>query len=100
MGHVIWATPMPKRIEQQSVSTCWLAACQMLYQWKGLPVGDVEKKLRESTDERVDLELATGDYKPAQIAAKKAAGLKIYGPDSTSGGTPWEPDYAAAVISI
>jgi hypothetical protein len=60
----------------------------------------VEYETRDGDHERVDLELATGDYKPAQIAAKKAAGLKIYGPDSTSGGTPWEPDYAAAVISI
>jgi hypothetical protein len=60
----------------------------------------VEYETRGGEHERVDLELATGDYKPAQIAAKKAAGLKIYGPDSTSGGTPWEPDDAAAVISI
>ena len=60
----------------------------------------VEYETREGESERVDLELATGDYKPAQIAAKRAAGLKIYGPDTTSGGTPWEPDYAAALISI
>jgi hypothetical protein len=60
----------------------------------------VEYEGRDGATERLDLELATGDYKPAQIAAKQAAGLKIYGPDSTAGGTPWEPDYAAAVISI
>jgi hypothetical protein len=60
----------------------------------------VEYEGRDGATERIDLELATGDYKPAQIAAKQAAGLKIYGPDSTAGGTPWEPDYAAGVISI
>jgi hypothetical protein len=60
----------------------------------------VEYETRDGSNERVDLELATGDYKPAQIAAKQAAGLKIYGPDCTTGGTPWEPDYAAALISL
>lgn len=55
---------------------------------------------REGEQERLDLELATGNYKPSQIAAKQAAGLKIYGPDSRSGGTPWEPGYAAALVSL
>ena len=60
----------------------------------------VEYQTRDGESQRVDLELATGDYKPAQIAAKRAAGLKIYGPDSRSGGAPWDPDYASTVISI
>jgi DNA-binding MarR family transcriptional regulator len=60
----------------------------------------VEYQTLDGSDERVDLELATGDYKPGQIAAKQEAGLKIYGPDSTTGGTPWEPEYAAALISL
>jgi DNA-binding MarR family transcriptional regulator len=60
----------------------------------------VEYQTREGESLRVDLELATGDYKPAQIAAKRAAGLKIYGPDSTPGGAPRDFDYAAGTISI
>lgn len=60
----------------------------------------VEYETREGDAKRVDLELATSDYKPAQIAAKRAAGLKIYGPDSWSGGTPRQPEYAADFVSI
>jgi hypothetical protein len=60
----------------------------------------VEYETREGESDRVDLELATGDYKPAQIAAKRAAGLKIYGPDSASGGTPRDLDFAAGLIAI
>src|SRR5580658_7891384 len=57
MSNVLWASPRPQRIQQISSSTCWLASCQMLYKWKGLPAGDVEKKLRASKDDRVDFDL-------------------------------------------
>jgi hypothetical protein len=56
MGEILWARPKPERIQQINSSTCWLAACQMLYKWKGLPVADVEKKLRNSSDDRVDFD--------------------------------------------
>jgi len=57
MGKLIECTPAVARIEQKDSATCWLAACQMLYKWKGLKPEDVETKLAASTDERVDLEL-------------------------------------------
>ncbi|MGA3025733.1 MAG: papain-like cysteine protease family protein [Bryobacteraceae bacterium] len=54
-----WVAAVPKvtRIEQSKVTTCWLAACQMLYKWKGRAVGDVEKTLRGASDARVDFDL-------------------------------------------
>src|SRR5215469_4450715 len=57
----------------------------------------VEYETRDGAREQVDLELATKDYKPTQMAAKRAAGLKIYGPDSFSGGTPREPERGTLV---
>jgi hypothetical protein len=68
----------------------------------------IEYETRDGENARVDLELATGDYKASQLAAKRAAGMKVYsssgvsvgGPDTSSGGTPWEPDYGSAFISI
>lgn len=65
-----------------------------------IPDVRVEYETHDRESERVDLELATADYKASQIAAKNAAGLKIYGPDSASGGTPWEPDYSLSLLSI
>jgi hypothetical protein len=60
----------------------------------------IEYETREGDLSKVDLELAARDYKPAQIAAKRAAGIKIYGPDSGSGGTPREPEERGAYMSI
>lgn len=60
----------------------------------------VEYETREGEVSKVDLELATQDYKPAQLAAKRAAGIKIYGPDSVSGGTPREPEDRGAFMSF
>ena len=60
----------------------------------------VEYETRQGEMSKVDLELATQDYKPAQIAAKKSAGIKIYGPDSVSGGTPREPEDRGAYMSF
>jgi hypothetical protein len=53
-----WVIPSPqiKRIQQSSVATCWLAACQMLFQWKNRSVLEVENLLRSSSDERVDFD--------------------------------------------
>jgi hypothetical protein len=65
-----------------------------------IPDVRVEYETRDQEHEKVDLELATGNYKSSQIAAKSAAGLKIYGPDSSSGGTPWEPVYSVSLLSI
>src|SRR5262249_45891875 len=64
-----------------------------------IPDVRIEYETRDQESERVDLELATADYKSSQIAAKSAAGLKIYGPDSASGGTPWEPEYSISLLS-
>jgi hypothetical protein len=68
----------------------------------------IEYETRDGEIARVDLELATADYKASQLAAKRAAGMKIYsssgisvgGPNTSSGGTPWEPDYGSGFISI
>jgi hypothetical protein len=60
----------------------------------------VEYETREGEMSKVDLELATQDYKPAQIAAKKSAGIKIYGPDSVSGATPREPEDRGVYMSF
>ena len=51
----------------------------------------VEYETREGEVSKVDLELATEDYKPAQLAAKRAAGIKIYGPDSYPAGRRGNP---------
>jgi hypothetical protein len=51
-----WVTPVPsvRRIEQTTASTCWLASCKMLFQWKNKPIGDVDTLLQNSSDSRVD----------------------------------------------
>ncbi len=53
---MIVPNPMVKRIEQKTTATCWLAACKMLYAWKGKPTSDVDDLLKKAsaTDERVD----------------------------------------------
>ena len=45
----------------------------------------IEYESRDQEMEKVDLELATGHYKESQLQAKRAAGLKIYSPDSGLG---------------
>jgi hypothetical protein len=50
---------------------------------------------------RVDLELATGDYKTGQVQAKHAAGLKIYAPSSALGSPAFQdPEIVAGLISL
>ncbi len=79
MGYqLVAAAPPVKRIEQTKSTTCWLAACQMLYNWKGRPVGDVEKTLRASSDELVDFELwsESGLDHDDAVPLAKALGLR------------------------
>ena len=45
----------------------------------------IEYETRDQEMAKVDLELATGHYKASQIETKRAAGLKIYSPDSGLG---------------
>ena len=61
----------------------------------------VEYDSRDGEPEKVDLELATGDYKNAEVAAKRAAGLKIYGPDSSPRSPALQdPEIVAGLISF
>ena len=61
----------------------------------------VEYDSREGEPEKVDLELATGDYKNSEVAAKRAAGLKIYGPDSSPRSPALQdPEIVAGLISF
>ena len=45
----------------------------------------IEYETRDQEMDKVDLELATGDYKASQVRAKHSAGLKIYAPDTAVG---------------
>ena len=50
---------------------------------------------------RKSLELATGDYKTGQVQAKRAAGLKIYAPDSALGSPALkDPELISGLISF
>jgi hypothetical protein len=44
----------------------------------------IEYETRDEEMAKVDLELTTGHYKESQLAAKRAAGLKLYGPIAVS----------------
>jgi hypothetical protein len=58
----------------------------------------------ETTDRepaKVDLELATSDYKSSQVRSKHAAGLKIYAPDSALGSPALQdPQLVSGLISF
>jgi hypothetical protein len=56
MGQMVVPQPTLKRIEQKTTATCWLAACKMLYAWKGKSTTDVDDLLKKAsaTDELVD----------------------------------------------
>jgi len=59
MGYeTVKTNPAVSRIVQKNTATCWLAACKMLYAWKGKDTGEVDRLLIEAskTDERVDYE--------------------------------------------
>lgn len=61
----------------------------------------IEYETRDQEMDKVDLELATGDYKNSQVQAKHAAGLKIYAPDSAVGSPALQdPEIVAGLISI
>lgn len=61
----------------------------------------IEYETRDQEMDKVDLELATGDYKNSQIQAKHAAGLKIYAPDSALGSPALQdPEIVAGLISM
>ena len=69
----------------------------------------IEFENREQEMDKVDLELATGDYKNAEVQAKRAAGFKIYAsggpalyaPDSAPRSAALEdPEIIAGLISI
>jgi hypothetical protein len=69
----------------------------------------IEFETREQEMDKVDLELATGDYKDSEVQAKRAAGFKIYGsggpalyaPDSAPRSAALEdPEIIAGLISI
>ncbi len=61
----------------------------------------VEYETRDQEMTKVDLELATADYKSSQVRAKHAAGLKIYAPDSAAGSPAiQDPEIVAELISF
>ncbi len=61
----------------------------------------IEYERADQEMDKVDLELATGDYKNGQMRAKHAAGLKIYAPDSAVGSPALQdPEIIAGLISI
>ena len=61
----------------------------------------IEYEDQDQEQSKVDLELATGDYKASQVRAKHAAGLKIYAP-STAIGSPalQDPGMISQLISM
>ena len=61
----------------------------------------IEYKSRDQELDKVDLELATGDYKARQMRAKHVAGFKIYAPDSAAGSPAMQdPEIVAELISL
>jgi hypothetical protein len=61
----------------------------------------IEYETLDHEPAKVDLELASGDYKESQIAAKHRAGLRIYGPDSGLGSPALsDPEIVVAYISL
>lgn len=61
----------------------------------------IEFESRDGEQEKVDLELATGDYKNSEVATKRAAGLKIYGPNSAPRSPALQdPEIVAGLISF
>ena len=61
----------------------------------------IEYETRDQEMQKVDVELATADYKSSQLRAKHAAGLKIYAPDSAAGSPAMQdPEIVVELISI
>jgi hypothetical protein len=61
----------------------------------------IEYETEDREPAKVDLELATGDYKASQVQAKRSAGLKIYAPDSALGSPALkDPELVSGLISF
>ncbi|MCU1262130.1 MAG: Relaxase/mobilization nuclease family protein [Bryobacterales bacterium] len=61
----------------------------------------IEYETQDHEMDKVDLELATGDYKNSQVQIKHAAGLKIYAPNSAAGSPALQdPEIVVGLISI
>jgi hypothetical protein len=61
----------------------------------------IEYETRDHDMAKVDLELATDQYKDAEVQQKRAAGLRIYGPDSAPRSPALEdPALVAGLISF
>ena len=61
----------------------------------------IEYESRDQEMEKVDLELATGHYKESQLQAKRAAGLKIYAPDSGLGSPAhFDTEIVSGLVSL
>jgi hypothetical protein len=61
----------------------------------------IEYETEDREPAKVDLELATGDYKASQVQAKHSAGLKIYAPDSALGSPALKnPELISGLISF
>jgi hypothetical protein len=61
----------------------------------------IEYETRDQEMAKVDLELTTGHYKASQIDAKRAAGLKIYAPDSGLGSPAHhDTEIASGLVSL
>ena len=61
----------------------------------------IEYETRDEEMAKVDLELTTGHYKESQLAAKRAAGLKLYGPDNGLGSPAhYDPEIASGLVSL
>ncbi len=76
-----------------------------------IPDCRIEFETRDQKISKVDLELTTGDYKPGQLAAKEAAGFKMYRSGSggigisaphSGAGAPaqWDPEHVADLLSL
>ena len=66
-----------------------------------LPDLRIEYETRDQELEKVDLELTTGHYKESQIAAKRAAGMKLYSPDSGLGSPAhYDPEIVSGLVSM
>src|SRR6266852_8092690 len=66
-----WKTMKP--IPQESSATCWLAAYQMMFQWKGKPLDTIRDLLRgalgdDGADEAYEKGLASADWPKAARA--------------------------------
>ena len=61
----------------------------------------IEYETRDQQIGKVDVEVASGDYKESQIHSKSRAGMRIYGPDSHLGAPALrDPEIVAAYFEL